>query len=522
MGKIFCYDNLRTKDLKALAKGLQIPGYSKMTREVLVSQLEKTDPAGKCAKNAALPAAAAKPDPKPAKSPAPALKAAPVKESPAAKKDLPAKSSAVKSAAPRRGKPSRESSAPESAPSVPKKASSKPAPAKKRDLPAKPAAAKAPAPSSKEGGAGKGAPSEQAGGKKASPKAPGKPKGAKPGSKSAPSVNVIPSKLRMGSAPPLKVAVPAQDPEKKSKRRRASAPRREDVTVISMPSEESASFQEEAAKDILPANNLKDKMMRRKTLETPSSVGSGLDRIVLQVCGPFWLHAWWEISATLISRVRAAMGHLWHTADPILRLYRVTEEAGGRYTKIVGDYVIHGGVYNWFLNVDDPPGTFLVEIGYLSRDRQFFSLVSSNTVVTPQNYIQESMGWSESAWNMLTASTMVSPFEGKAADASRTSGAAPSGGTARSRRTAFDLTVDAEVVIKGQTSSDAQLTVRGERIFLRDDGSFLIRYHLPERRHVFPVAAVSRDGIDTKTIVLSVERNTKNLETVVRPQSDDD
>ena len=27
---------------------------------------------------------------------------------------------------------------------------------------------------------------------------------------------------------------------------------------------------------------------------------------------------------------------------------------------------------------------------------------------------QESMGWSESAWNMLTASTMVSPFEGKA------------------------------------------------------------------------------------------------------------
>ena len=48
-----------------------------------------------------------------------------------------------------------------------------------------------------------------------------------------------------------------------------------------MPSEESASFQEEAAKDILPANTLKDKMMRRKTLETPSSVGSGLDRIVL-------------------------------------------------------------------------------------------------------------------------------------------------------------------------------------------------------------------------------------------------
>ena len=185
-------------------------------------------------------------------------------------------------------------------------------------------------------------------------------------------------------------------------------------------------------------------------------------------------------------------------------------------------YVIHGGVYNWFLNVDDPPGTFLVEIGYRSRDRQFFSLVSSNTVVTPQNYIQESMGWSESAWNMLTASTMVSPFEGKAIEADHSPDAEHPGGTSRPRRTAFSLAVDAEVVIKGQTSPDAQLTVRGERIFLREDGTFLIRYHLPERRHVFPVAAVSRDGIDTKTIVLSVERNTKNLETAVRSQSDDD
>ena len=82
--------------------------------------------------------------------------------------------------------------------------------------------------------------------------------------------------------------------------------------------------------------------------------------------------------------------------------------------------------------------------------------------------------------------------------------------------------MDAEVVIKGQTSPDAQLTVRGERIWVREDGSFLIRYHLPERRHVFPVAAVSRDGIDTKTIVLTVERNTKNLETVVRMQQDED
>ena len=184
--------------------------------------------------------------------------------------------------------------------------------------------------------------------------------------------------------------------------------------------------------------------------------------------------------------------------------------------------MIHGGIYNWFLNVSDPPGTFFVEIGYRSRDKQFFSLVSSNTVETPQNYIQESMGWSESGWNMLTASTQVSPFESGALDAEIASSSKPSAASSPRRRSGFDLQVDAEVVIKGRTSPDAQLTVRGERIWLREDGSFLVRYHLPERRHVFPVAAISSDGIDTKTIVLSVERNTKNLETVVRSQLDED
>ena len=513
MGKIYCYGELLTKDLRTLAKSFQIPGYSKMARVNLISTLDKLDPAGKCVKTAGISAAAVKPvqdSPK---------KAAPAKEVSAPKKGSGPKSSAVQALPAKKGKSTKESSqvSPRSVPpAVPSKT---PSPKKEPSAPKSGSAKKEVTPpkaeSSKPAGQKTASPIVKAGESSGTPKKNPKTAGAN-------TANIIPSKLRMGSAPPLKISPPAQDTEKKSKRRRASAPRREDVTVISMPSEEAKAFQDETAKDITPADSLKDKMLRRKTLETPSSVGGGLDRIVLQVCGPFWLHAWWEISGTLISRVRAAMGHLWHTADPILRLYRVSEGSGGRHTNVVGDYVIHGGVYNWFLNVDDPPGTFLVEIGYLSRDRQFFSLVSSNTVVTPQNYIQESMGWSESAWNMLTASTMVSPFEGKTINASLSANTESSGGNSRPRRSAFSLAVDAEVVIKGQTSPDAQLTVRGERIFLRDDGTFLIRYHLPERRHVFPVAAVSRDGIDTKTIVLSVERNTKNLETVVRPLSDDD
>ena len=284
------------------------------------------------------------------------------------------------------------------------------------------------------------------------------------------------------------------------------------------------------------ALSLKEKLLRQKNLETPSSGAGAKDRLVLQVCGPFWLHAWWEISASIIARVRAAMGHLWHTADPILRLYRiVTDNAGIIHRNFAGDTLIHGGIYNWFLNVDNPPETFLVEIGYKAKDGRFFSLVSSNIVETPHNYIQESMGWSESGWRMLSSSTMHSPFETSKSSPGKDTPKPEGTDSAISsrlvndrilrpqrqsplRRHGFELEVDAEVVIKGRTSPDVQLTVRGERIWLKEDGTFLIRYHLPERRHVFPVVAVSRDGIDTKTIVLAVERNTKNLETIVHQQ----
>ena len=144
------------------------------------------------------------------------------------------------------------------------------------------------------------------------------------------------------------------------------------------------------------------------------------------------------------------------------------------------------------------------------------------------------MGRSESGWRMLASSSMFSPlfdggsvledpsvenFESEPKSAAKPEeDPVPFGFGNRD----FDLQIDAEVVIKGKTSPDVQLTIKGERIWLKEDGSFLIRYHLPERRHVFPVVAVSRDGIETKTIVLAVERNTKNLETVIRDQSEDE
>ncbi|MDD3587951.1 MAG: DUF4912 domain-containing protein [Thermoguttaceae bacterium] len=273
---------------------------------------------------------------------------------------------------------------------------------------------------------------------------------------------------------------------------------------------------------------LKDKLLLHKTLGTDSST---IDReprnqLILMVRDPFWLHAYWEMSMQVIDRIRAAMGHLWHTADPILRLYRMHTDAGGTMRKeFLSDIHIHGGINNWYIDVDDPPSSFLVEIGYLARDGQFFILLSSNIVETPQRYVHDSFGHPDVSWTGIPTDFQLGNYPENGGDVLSGNGAKHDG-TSRSSGWSdspaeFGLKIDAELVIKGETTPHVQVAIKGENIRLKEDGTFSIRYHLPERRHVFPIAAVSPDGVETRTIILAVERNTKVLETVVRDEDDE-
>ncbi len=56
------------------------------------------------------------------------------------------------------------------------------------------------------------------------------------------------------------------------------------------------------------------------------------------------------------------------------------------------------------------------------------------------------------------------------------------------------------------------LTVQGDPVELRDDGSFTIRVNQPEGRQVVAFTALSPRGSERRMIVLGVERNTKELE----------
>ena len=78
----------------------------------------------------------------------------------------------------------------------------------------------------------------------------------------------------------------------------------------------------------------------------------------------------------------------------------------------------------------------------------------------------------------------------------------------------FDFTVDAYMVVQGSASPTANVTLAGEPLELRDDGTFSVKMDLPDKRQVLPIVASSRDGTQQRTTVLAVERNTKVMEPI--------
>ena len=273
------------------------------------------------------------------------------------------------------------------------------------------------------------------------------------------------------------------------------------------------------------------------------------DRIVLIVCDPHWLRACWETSDALLERVRAAMGRHWHTADPILRVYRVERETNGSTIRreMVADVVVQLELNNWYVQVDDPPQHFMVELGYRARDGQFFTLVSSNIVTTPQRYIHDA--FSRPVFNPVSPGFDPNPYRnGDRIGRSRVEGDLPTplrrrslganleivqptsdqngrvGARLSEEFTPYEdklqLDVDAEVVIRGKVSEGASVKVKEEPILVNSEGAFSVRFSLPERRHVYPVVATSGDGVETHTIIIAIDRNTKTLDPVFREDED--
>jgi uncharacterized protein len=185
------------------------------------------------------------------------------------------------------------------------------------------------------------------------------------------------------------------------------------------------------------------------------------------------------------------------------------------------------------VDVANPPRSYRIDIGYLSKNGQFYVLARSNVVTTPRAGMSDVIdeNWADfdfaKADKIFAMSGGFDPgasslelkqlFEerlrrpmGSPAVTSFGSGAFQYG---KERKFWFQL--DAELIVYGATEPTAKVTLQGEPIKLRPDGTFTMRFGLPESRQIIPAVAASADGIEERTIVLAVERNTKQLEPVI-------
>ena len=73
----------------------------------------------------------------------------------------------------------------------------------------------------------------------------------------------------------------------------------------------------------------------------------------------------------------------------------------------------------------------------------------------------------------------------------------------------FFLEAATDLILYGRTKPDAKLTVNGKEVKLRKDGTFTIRYHLPDGIKYLPIKAVSKEGDMSRSIDIQVKKATK-------------
>ena len=241
------------------------------------------------------------------------------------------------------------------------------------------------------------------------------------------------------------------------------------------------------------------------------------DRILLTAPDPFWLHAFWELSVQSVQRAEAALGQDWHGAKPIIRVFDVTSQDTTSTSEApIRDIVVHGGCSHWYIDVAQPPRSYRADIGYLTRAGRFFVLARSNVVMPPKAGASETLEDGlpagepkpDPADPMAQARELIdSQFRRPMKDTPFGSGAVLPG---KLKKFSFDL--DAELIVYGKTDPAAGVTLQNEPVKLRPDGTFTMRFSLPDSRQIIPAVATSADGMEEQTIVLAVERNTKRLD----------
>jgi len=286
------------------------------------------------------------------------------------------------------------------------------------------------------------------------------------------------------------------------------------------------------------ADNLSSKMKGPSLAAEPAGKSGlpksyGETKIVILPRDPIWFYAYWEVKQDTSNELRARLGdNKFNSSRWALRVYDVT---GVTFNGINAhrhfDITVSPVADNWYVNVGEVNRSWCVDLGLITPEGEFILIARSNVVSMPRQGVSpvtdeqwailqqeferllklsgvEKIGKSSfdiaklmrERWEEIVSISMPTSPGGASSWRGVSEEAKPKG---------FWLKADTELIVYGATEPDAKLTVQGQSVALRPDGSFSLRFYLPDGEQEYPIEATSADGTMKKQITFVVVRETK-------------
>ena len=251
------------------------------------------------------------------------------------------------------------------------------------------------------------------------------------------------------------------------------------------------------------------------------------DIVVLQIRDPWWAHSYWDVSSGTTNRLKNELGGVFDRARWVLRSYDVScINFDGSNAHRFFDTGIDFDARNWYLNFGSPGTSWCADLGIILPDGRFITVVRSNTIslpldgpswvtdeewMIPDDEFRRLYGMSVGLGPNVSSPVGKLWQERLKKDIS-SRGLASMGVSSPVKKAkekgAFWLVVDAELIVYGATEADARVTVQGKDVKLRKDGTFTLRFALPDGKQVISVVAKSAHINETRTITPIVARKT--------------
>lgn len=252
-------------------------------------------------------------------------------------------------------------------------------------------------------------------------------------------------------------------------------------------------------------------------------------KLVLMVRDPYWAFSYWDMGEETARKVSTVLKEHYGNIRAVLRVYDVTDvEFDGKNSHWNYDLDVFLEARNWYINLGIPNRSYIVDLGLVDARGNFYLIARSNCVRTPREGPSDiiddqwlavdfeeiyalsggfGVGLSSAELKQRKRKLFEQLLSVPGSGISSPGISSPAGRRQEGVR-GFFLEVATELIVYGRTLPDAKVTVSGDPIRLRPDGTFSLRYFLPDGEKHLPVQAVSRDDVDSRKVSIRVRKET--------------